>query len=335
MVIRMELGRLAYDIVLEKGVLNRAGEELNLRRKVLVVTDSGVPEEYARSIADQCGDAVTVCLPMGEASKNFDSLQQLLAAMVKHGFTRKDCVAAVGGGVVGDLSGFAAACYMRGIDFYNIPTTLLSQVDSSIGGKTAIDFQGVKNVIGAFHQPKKVLVDPDVLKTLSQRQLRAGLAEAIKMAATFNEEQFELFEKNDQLEPILTQVIENALRTKKFVVEQDPKEAGLRQALNFGHTIGHAIESVHMGQLLHGECVALGMLPMCSEEVRTRLRAVLKKFGLPVVITDPGEALLPYILHDKKMKGDGLTVVYSEKIGSFEFRTIPQEEISSCLETIQ
>lgn len=333
--IPMELGPQSYEIVLEKGVLHRAGAELDLDRKVLVVTDTGVPPVYAKTVVAQCREAVEYCLPMGEGSKSFESLQGLLGKMVDRGFSRKDCVVAVGGGVVGDLSGFAAACYMRGIDFYNIPTTLLSQVDSSIGGKTAIDFHGMKNIVGAFYQPKKVLVDPEVLDTLSPRQLRSGLAEAIKMAATFSEEQFRLFEETEDFTAVLPQIIENALRTKKYVVEQDPKEAGLRQVLNFGHTIGHGIESLHMGSLLHGECVALGMLPLCSPEVRQRLKAVLEKVGLPVTITDSGEDLLPYILHDKKMKLRGLTVVYCEKIGSFTLKTITRQELPAYLESIQ
>ena len=154
MKLHMNLGENSYDIVIEHGVLSRAAEHLNLNRRVCVVTDSGVPARYAETVAAQCRESLVVTFPQGEASKNLDTFSKVLADMLDAGFTRSDCVVAVGGGVVGDLAGFAASAYMRGIDFYNIPTTLLSQIDSSIGGKVAVDFHGYKNIVGAFHQPK-------------------------------------------------------------------------------------------------------------------------------------------------------------------------------------
>ena len=180
--IPVELGQQSYYIIIENGAIKNVGELLNLDRKVLVVTDSGVPEAYAKTVAAQCGQPVTVTIEQGEKSKNPDNFLKLLSVMLENSFTRKDCVVAVGGGVVGDLSGFAAACYMRGIDFYNIPTTLLSQVDSSVGGKVAINHEHGKNLIGAFYQPKLVLADISTLKTLDLRQLKTGLAEVLKYA---------------------------------------------------------------------------------------------------------------------------------------------------------
>ena len=177
--ITLSLGADSYDIVLESGCLQQAGDLLNLNRKVLVVTDSGVPESYADTVAAASLAAEVVRIPQGEASKNFDHFRMLLRRMLAFGMGRGDCVVAVGGGVVGDMSGFAAACYMRGIDFYNIPTTVLSQVDSSIGGKTAIDLDGIKNVVGAFYQPRRVLIDPITLSTLSRRQIANGRAVAV------------------------------------------------------------------------------------------------------------------------------------------------------------
>ena len=167
MVIPVKLPLGSYDITIERGVLKKAGQLLNLERKVLIVTDSGVPEEYSKAVAAQCKTPYIATVPEGEESKSLEIFEKLCAAMLEHGFTRSDCVVAVGGGVCGDLAGFAAASYMRGIDFYNIPTTVLSQVDSSVGGKTAVYFGGVKNIIGAFYQPKAVLIDPETLKTLS------------------------------------------------------------------------------------------------------------------------------------------------------------------------
>ena len=223
MIVPVKTDTWNYDIVLEPGAIKNAGELLNLNRRVLVVTDSGVPAQYAETVAAQCSEAVIVTIPQGEQSKCFDEFRHLLSEMLDKSFTRGDCVVAVGGGVVGDLSGFAASCYMRGVDFYNIPTTLLSQVDSSIGGKTAIDFGGVKNIVGAFYQPKRVIIDPEVLETLSRRQLMAGLAEAIKMAATNDAELFELIENSADLTADLPQIIYRALMIKKSVVEQDPR----------------------------------------------------------------------------------------------------------------
>ena len=318
--------------MLEPGAIKKAGELLNLNRRVLVVTDSGVPAQYAETVAAQCGEAVIVTIPQGEQSKCFDELRHLLSEMLDKSFTRGDCVVAVGGGVVGDLSGFAASCYMRGVDFYNIPTTLLSQVDSSIGGKTAIDFGGVKNIVGAFYQPKKVIIDPEVLETLSRRQLMAGLAEAIKMAATNDAELFELIENSADLTADLPQIIYRALMIKKNVVEQDPRETGLRKVLNFGHTIGHAVESFNAGKLLHGECVALGMIPMSGDNAAARIKSVLEKYGLPSKIGQSAEELMPFLKHDKKMASDGIAAVIVDEIGSFRLCRMSADEILSRLE---
>ena len=320
MIIKMELGKDSYDIVLERGALAKAGEYLNLDRNVVIVTDDGVPAEYADCVASQCRKASVYTLPQGEANKHMGSFEHILEAMLDASLTRKDCVVAVGGGVVGDMTGFAAACYMRGIDFYNIPTTLLSQVDSSIGGKTAIDFKGVKNIVGAFYQPKKVIIDPDTLKSLDSRQVSAGLAEAIKMAATSDAELFKFIESSDDLDRDLLEIIHGALVIKRDVVEQDPTEKGLRKILNYGHTIGHAIEAFYAGRYLHGECVAMGMLPMCSLEVRSRLEAVLKKYDLPVSCDARDSDLMPFVMHDKKMQTGTISLIYVPEIGQFEIR---------------
>lgn len=316
--ITLDLGRDSYDIVIEDNAIGRAGELLDLDRRVLIVTDSGVPEAYAMSVANQCACGHVFTFPHGEEHKTLETYERILEAMLAHSLTRGDCVVAVGGGVCGDISGFAAACYMRGIDFYNIPTTLLSQVDSSIGGKTAVDFMGVKNIVGAFYQPKKVMIDPTVLKTLDKRQIGAGLSEAIKMAATCDKDLFELIEESDDLERDISKIIYGALMIKKEVVEKDPKEKGLRKVLNFGHTIGHAIEAFYNGKYLHGECVALGMLPMCGSEARERIEHVLIKYDLPVKCSATADVLMPYVMHDKKMKDGKISMVYVPKIGSFE-----------------
>ena len=331
MILPVNLGPDSYDIVLEPESLKRAGELLNLNRRVLIVTDEGVPEQYAQTLAAQCASPVVHTVPQGEGSKSFAVLEELLSHMLREGFTRGDCVCAVGGGVVGDLAGFTAACFMRGVDFYNLPTTVLSQVDSSIGGKTAINLDGIKNIVGAFYQPKKVLIDTGALSTLPPRQISSGLAEAVKMALTSDAALFELFETRPAAEH-MERIIADSIRIKGRVVEQDEKEQGLRKILNFGHTIGHGIESV--AGLYHGECVALGMLPMCSDGVRARLLPVLKKLGLPTSVTADPEKVYEAMLHDKKSTGGALTVVRVDAPGSFVMERVTPEALRPRIDLV-
>ena len=334
MIIRMELGDSSYDIVLERGCLKKAGELLNLDRKVFILTDDGVPAQYAETVAGQCREPHIHTVAQGEGSKSFAVLEELLTQMLELGFTRGDCVCSVGGGVVGDLGGFTAACYMRGIDFYNIPTTILSQVDSSIGGKTAVNLGGVKNIVGAFWQPRKVLIDPDTLDTLSDRQKSSGLAEAVKAGLIADPVLFAMFEDyaagGAPLD--LEKVIAASLMVKKNVVEQDERESGVRKILNFGHTIGHGIESVT--GLLHGECVAMGMVPMCSPAVRSRLIPVLGALRLPArVHADPAE-VYKAVLHDKKM-GDGfVSIVSVDTVGSYKIQKVDPSVLRYGIEVV-
>ena len=334
MIIPVKTSTGEYNIVLHRGALNSLCEHLNLNRKVLIVTDSGVPLGYAKTVADQCKEAFVVTIPQGEASKCFDTYKMLLEKMVEYRFTRTDCVVAVGGGVVGDLSGFVAASFMRGVEFYNIPTTVLSQVDSSIGGKVAIDFCGYKNIVGAFYPPKAVIIDSNTLKTLPQRQISNGLAEAVKMSLTSDSELFTLFQTGD-IEGNIDKIIEGSLRIKKFVVESDEKEQGLRKILNFGHTLAHAIESQNeMADLYHGECVALGMIPMCSKEVRARLLLVLKKLNLPTSFNYDTTTIIDAVKHDKKMAGDEITVIFVPEIGEFEMKKIAFSQFEKELKEV-
>lgn len=324
MKIQMNLGPDSYDILVERGLLSQAEKQLNLDRKVLILTDSGVPSEYAKTLKEQAKEGFIYTIKEGEDSKSLDSFGAILETMLEKGFTRKDCVVAVGGGVVGDLAGFVAASFMRGIDFYNIPTTLLSQIDSSIGGKTAINLGGVKNIVGAFYQPKKVLIDLCLLKTLDKRQLMSGLAEAIKMSLTSDKELFELIEKGN-LEEDLEEIIIRSLNIKKSVVEEDEKEAGLRKILNFGHTVGHGIEVTT--DLYHGESVALGMLPFLDKEIRLRVIGVLKKYNLYKALEYDWEKIETAIAHDKKSEGKKISVILVKGVGSFEILKMEREEI--------
>lgn len=326
------LRRLPENITLERGCLHRIDELFDLERKVLVVTDSGVPAEYAAEAATRCKSPFCVTLPCGEATKSLETMQALCEKMLRAGFDRGDCVLAVGGGMVGDIAGFAAACYMRGIDFYNVPTTLLAQVDSSIGGKTAANLCGVKNAVGAFHAPRAVAVDPDLLFTLGERQYRNGLAEAIKTAACLDSELFGLLEHGVSTENI-DEVIRRCILAKTGIVEADEHESGLRRVLNFGHTIGHAAESAAKGALLHGECVAMGMPPMCENpECKQRLCAVLKKYGFELQFSGDKEAAFAALEHDKKSTEGKITVTVLKSIGEYKFVKMSTDEIKSRLE---
>ena len=333
MIKRVKLGDHGYDIVIERGALCRAGELFDLRRRVLIVTDDGVPSQYSDAIEEACRAPYRFVLEQGEASKNIDNLTGMLCMMTKNGFGRGDCVVAVGGGVCGDIAGFAAAVYMRGIDFYNVPTTVLSQVDSSVGGKTAIDLLGVKNVVGAFKQPAKVLIDPDTLSTLPMRHVNNGLCEALKMAATSDPELFGLFEHGDVYGD-LELITERSLDVKIAVVEADEREAGPRRVLNFGHTIGHGIESATSPALLHGECVALGMLPMCSPEMRRRLAAIYGRLGLPASFCFDKAAAADAMTHDKKGGDGGIYAVFVEEPGKYEIRKTEITELIRRMEDV-
>lgn len=334
--LHLNLGENGYDVIVGKGLLQNAQDYLNLNRKVLVVTDSGVPEEYSNLICGKCATFKKITVEQGEGAKSFETLQKVLEAMCEFNMDRKDCAVAVGGGVVGDLVGFASSIYMRGIDFYNVPTTVLSQVDSSIGGKTAINFNGVKNIVGAFHQPKCVLVDIDTLKTLSDRQISNGLAEAVKMSLTSDAQLFERLENLTyaQIVENLEEIIVNSLKIKQFVVEKDEKESGLRRILNFGHTLGHGIEAeTDMKGTYHGECVSLGMIPVCSLDVRKRLKSVLNKLNLPTQLPCDLEKALKYVAHDKKRDGNSVNVVLVNEIGKFDMQKITFEKFAEIVKS--
>ena len=333
----MNLGARSYDIILKRGALENLYQFARLDRRVAVVTDSGVPAAYAQRVADQCREAKIITVPQGEASKSFKILESVLQQMLEFNMGRGDLVIAVGGGVVGDLAGFAAAIYMRGIDFINCPTTTLSMIDSSIGGKTAVDMGPTKNIVGAFWQPKLVIVDPDTLSTLPRRHYINGLAEAVKASLLADPELFAIFENGD-VDARIGEIIYRSLRFKKNIVEQDETERGMRKALNFGHTIGHGIEAVKgiKGRrtvgLYHGECVALGMLPMIeSKSLQKRVRAVYRRLGLPTRTTYDKEKVLAEMLHDKKAQGSQITVIKVPGLGCWRAETIPVEGLRPLL----
>ena len=320
MKLTMRLGARSYDIILKRGALKNLSALINLNRKVFIVTDSGVPAQYAETVRAQCKEGLVYTVPQGEGSKSLAVYQKLLEAMLEAGFGRGDAVVAVGGGVVGDLAGFVAATYMRGVDFINCPTTTLSQIDSSI-----------------FWQPKLVVVDPDTLATLPRRHFVNGLAESVKMSLTCDAELFQMFETCD-VDAELETIIRRSLLIKKSVVERDETEQGLRAILNFGHTLGHGIEAVkgiggrRKTGLYHGECVALGMLPMIEDrQLQKRTRAVLRKLGLPCRASYNKEKVLSYMLHDKKARGGSITLVKVPGLGCWRLDKVPVSELETIV----
>ena len=333
-----------YQVIIERGILNKASSVLGFDKKtskILIVTDDGIPVQYVDTLKNNIinsnsnNTVFVYTIKQGEESKSFINYSSILDYLIDNEFTRTDTVIALGGGVVGDLAGFVSATYMRGISFINIPTTLLSQVDSSIGGKTAIDKQGYKNLVGAFYPPEKVLIDPNVLATLDKRQFMAGLVEALKMGLTSDKDLYELIKTSNDIYKDIDIVIEKALRVKKDVVEKDPHEKHLRKILNFGHTIGHAIESSEKFNLLHGECVGIGLLYMVPTDLEEEIKTVLIKYNLPtksdIENTISKEDLFKYISLDKKRSNKDITIIEVKVPGTFEINRINLEEIKNYL----
>ena len=324
----VQLAETVCPIYLKDGALHEADRYLDLNRRVCIVTDNGTPSAYAAALAARCASPLIVTVPAGEGSKSVSVWADLLQRMQSAGLKRCDCVAAVGGGVVGDLAGFAAASYLRGIDCYQIPTTLLAMADASVGGKTALNLGGVKNAVGAFRQPRAVLIDTTVLKTLPPRQLANGLAEILKMSLTSDPALFALLR---QPLPPLRDALLRALAVKLAVVEQDEREAALRRVLNFEHTLGHGIEAACGGKLLHGECVGLGMLPMCAPHLRRQVEAALTDLGLPIRAEFDPEIALSAISHDKKADAGGIQTVRVDEIGRWHMEPASLSDLRPML----
>ncbi|MDR2870819.1 MAG: 3-dehydroquinate synthase [Deferribacteraceae bacterium] len=323
----------SYDIVLRAGAIDALPAYIS-SGKLLVITDDGLPQAHIdRLLALLPAGTHVFTVKQGEGAKSLDGYAAICEELLRLGFHRDDMLIAFGGGVVGDLTGFVAATYMRGISFINIPTTALSQIDSSIGGKTAINFCGTKNVLGCFHQPRAVLVDTAILSSLPARQLYNGLVEALKAGLIYDSALFEIFESLPIQENI-NEIIRLSLLVKKDVVEKDEKEQGLRKILNFGHTIGHGLES--SCGLLHGEAVAYGMLCMIDDEaLRARVKRIIQdKLHINAAISFDKAAVLAEISKDKKADTDGVTIVTVNKPSEAKLRRVSFDECISYLDRL-
>lgn len=360
--VTVDLGPRSYDIVVGDDVLAQAGETMAavLRRpRVIVVTDRNVAslhlEPLLRSLSDSGIKAEPIVLDAGEQTKDIGHFDKLMGAILARGIDRDAALVALGGGVVGDLTGFAAATALRGIDFIQVPTTLLAQVDSSVGGKTGINSPYGKNLIGAFHQPRLVLADSRVLRTLPRREMLAGYAEVVKYGLIGDAAFFGWLEGNgadliDGDPAKIRLAVVTSCRAKAAIVAADEREAGVRGLLNFGHTFGHALEAEtgFSNTLLHGEAVAIGMvmafelsarLGLCPPDDAARVRRHLAAVGLPTgtnftdsVLWSPAR-LMSHMGRDKKVKGGKLTFILARGIGdAFVSRDVPARELSAFIE---
>lgn len=337
-----------YSVLIQQGALDRLGEtaaQVCRGRKAAIVTDENVARYYldraAAALRNSGFSAETIILQPGEATKSPAMLLHLYERFNQAGLSRTDPAIALGGGVIGDLTGFAAATYLRGIPLIQVPTTLLAQVDSSIGGKTAIDLPFGKNLAGAFYQPKAVIMDPGVLHTLGRTQMAEGMAEVIKYGLIRDPQLFEQIErKTFDLEWIL----ERCVRIKTMVVSRDEKDSGERMLLNFGHTVGHAIEkATHYSSFSHGEAVAVGMVTAAAigENLRLtpagtadRIRNLLANYQLPTIAPLPANALLAAIRSDKKRLAGRIYFVLLREIGEAFLQPMDPEQLEKVLQEV-
>lgn len=329
--------QVIYPIKIEKGLLNKAGEEIRSifsGKKICVITDETVFSHYGKKVFKQLKEAQfeikTITLPPGEQTKTFASLPAIYSELLTFGLSRSDLILALGGGVVGDIAGFVAASFLRGIDFVQIPTTLLAQVDSSVGGKVGVDLPEGKNLAGAFYHPKLVLIDPFVLNTLSDTNFADGMAEVIKYGcikdAAFFEHLSTLASREEVMDNI-EEIIRICCEMKQTIVQKDEKDKGERMLLNFGHTLGHAIEAYYQYETYsHGQGVAIGMVAitkiseekgMTSDGTTARIIRCLQHHHLPIELIDAENyaTILPYIKKDKKVLHGNLHVVLLDEIG--------------------
>ena len=329
-----------YDCIIEKGAINKVGEyakSLNLSGKACIISDTNVAPLYSEKVRTSLKNAgfsvYEYIFPAGEESKNAATFIDILEFLAENHFTRKDTLFALGGGVTGDLTGFCSATYMRGINFVQIPTSLLAAVDSSVGGKTAIDLQGGKNLAGAFYQPEIVVFDPDVLDTLPDECFSDGMGEVIKYAVIRGEGIAELLgNPNKNLEEIIARCI----KIKRDIVNEDEFEGGVRRILNFGHTAGHAIEKLMDFKLSHGACVAIGMCIItrawekrgfCEKGTYDRLCYLIHEFSLPKSTSLKAEALLEVSKNDKKAESSGVNIVVPLCMGKCDVVKVSMEEL--------
>lgn len=329
--IEVHLGSNSYAIRIEPGILGRLQVEVDdlcRNRSVAIITDTNVAPLYGdlvkNGLSKSAKSVECYTVPAGEASKSPETVISLMRQMLSAGITRDGILVALGGGVIGDLTGFLASVYLRGIPYIGIPTTLLAQVDSSVGGKTAVNLPEGKNLMGSFYQPARVIIDPKCIKTLNQREFSCGMAEVIKYGVIRDHELFCQLEQSLDFDSIAEDVIAACCQIKASIVEDDERDTGIRMLLNFGHTLGHAIEkNAGYGTLSHGAAVAIGMCMiekygewkgLTQPGTQKRITQLCQKYQLPTAY-DLSDDMLSDVFYDKKNFGDSLSLIVAEEIG--------------------
>lgn len=351
--LRVALNERSYDILIEKNILKKSGEYISRvcrAGRVLVVTDTTVEKLYAKTLQSSLEaagwDVKVVSFTPGETSKSLESVSALYREAFAFGMTRSDMAIALGGGVIGDLTGFFAATLFRGISFIQIPTTLLAQVDSSVGGKTGVNVPAGKNLVGCFYQPKLVLIDPETLQSLSERDFYDGMAEVIKYGCICNTELFDElagYYQREESEAAIENIIYLCCNAKRSLVETDEFDTGSRMLLNFGHTVGHVIEkSFHFSTYTHGQAVAIGMvlaarlgekLGITAAGTSEKIVEILKQYFLPTEVTLP-KGWEETMLLDKKMKNGSMNFIILEAIGKAQVVQMPAEALIESLQRV-
>ena len=330
MKIRVNLDIRSYDCIIERGILSNLKTYLDLNKKVLIVIDDNVDIKYLGDINDK--NIFITKFHATEHNKSLESYQEIMKILLENNFSRKDTLVSVGGGITGDLCGFVSATYKRGCKFINCPTTTLSCIDSSVGGKVAVNFGDIKNSIGAFYQPSLVLIDPNVLETLPIRQYNNGLIEALKMGLIGDESLYNIFKKELSYKDHIETIIIKSLDLKRKIVEEDETETGNRKLLNFGHTIGHAIESLNLDSIYHGEAVGLGMLYMIEDDaLRCEVKEILMKLNAYHSFENTTEDLIKKIMNDKKADNSSIDVVKVDKVASSRIKKVSFDELTSII----
>lgn len=346
--LHINLEEKSYDILIEKGILDKIGEHISKiykNKKIVVVTDTNVDKLYGTRIIENLENsgylAKKIVFKAGEESKNFTTLIDVQEQIIDCGIKRGDLLIAFGGGVVGDLAGFAAATLYRGIDFVQIPTTLLSQVDSSVGGKVAVDTSRGKNLVGSFYQPKMVIIDPELLETLDEKELKGGMGEVIKYGAIYDKTFFNYLLNKEEILEDIENVIKKCCSIKAEIVEKDEFDTGMRMILNYGHTLGHAIEKYYnFGKYIHGEAISIGMyeitrigekLGVTKAGESEKVKEILLKYGLPIEDKVETKELLEAMKSDKKNISGVINFILLKEVGKVEVVKIKEEELKILL----
>ncbi len=327
----IELKNTSYEIVIKKDIVKSLDDVISKFNKVLIIKDDNIPNKYAEFLKKE--NVEIYIFPHGEKNKSYKTYLAIINYLIKNNYTRFDLLIALGGGVTTDLVGYIASTFKRGMKYISIPTSLLAQVDSSIGGKCAINYKNYKNIIGSFYQPYKVFIDTNTLLSLPTRHFNNGLIEALKMALLFDKDLYNVILKED-VKKNIDYIVERSVYLKKLIVEQDELEENIRKVLNFGHTIGHALESYYQKEgLLHGEAVAQGLLYFIEKSsIKEEIKEFLKKLDIKINEDFNINRLIKYIKNDKKINNGKVSVIVLKDVGNYEFKNLDFIELKKIIE---